>query len=104
MAVALAESSGNPAAVGDMNIPNVAAAGGSVGLWQINKAAHPEFAGQDLTDPQINAWLDSHGNEVADKCQYSYGKPVTLSNGSIWRVQKLWSNADGMCEQSIPLP
>jgi Lysozyme like domain len=50
VAVALAESSGNPAAVGDTNIP-----GGSVGLWQINLKAHPEFAGQDLTDPQTNA-------------------------------------------------
>lgn len=46
-AVALAESSGNPAAVGD--------GGNSIGLWQIYLPAHPEFSGEDLTDPQTNA-------------------------------------------------
>lgn len=51
VAVALAESSGNPGVVGDLSITP----GGSVGLWQINLKYHPEFAGQDLTDPQINA-------------------------------------------------
>lgn len=47
VAVALAESSGNPGAIGD--------AGNSFGLWQINLPNHPEFAGADLTDPQTNA-------------------------------------------------
>lgn len=47
VAVALGESSGNPSAVGDN--------GNSIGLWQINTPAHPEFSGQDLTDPQVNA-------------------------------------------------
>lgn len=51
VAVALAESSGNPGARGDLSIT----AGGSVGLWQINLRWHPEFTGQDLTDPQTNA-------------------------------------------------
>lgn len=51
VAVALAESSGNPGAVGDLAITP----GGSVGLWQINIKYHPEFTGQNLTDPQTNA-------------------------------------------------
>ena len=51
VAVALAESSGNPGVVGDTTITP----GGSVGLWQINLQYHPEFAGQNLTDPQTNA-------------------------------------------------
>ena len=51
VAIALAESSGNPNANGDTNLTP----GGSVGLWQINLAAHPEFAQVDLTDPQTNA-------------------------------------------------
>jgi len=50
VAIALAESSGNPTAVGDLNLTP----GGSVGLWQINLKAHPDLAG-DLTDPQTNA-------------------------------------------------
>lgn len=51
VAIALAESSGNPNANGDTNLTP----GGSVGLWQINLAAHPEFAGENLYDPQTNA-------------------------------------------------
>lgn len=51
VAIALAESSGNPFVVGDSNITP----GGSVGLWQINLAAHPEYSAADLLDPQANA-------------------------------------------------
>src|SRR5216684_2897645 len=51
VAIALAESSGNPTVVGDLNLTP----GGSVGLWQINLKAHPDLAAGDLTDPQTNA-------------------------------------------------
>jgi Lysozyme like domain len=47
VAIAYAESSGNPGAVGDN--------GDSIGLWQINLPNHPEYQGVDLTDPQTNA-------------------------------------------------
>jgi Lysozyme like domain len=47
VAIALAESSGNPEAVGDN--------GDSIGLWQIDTRFHPEYANVDLTDPQTNA-------------------------------------------------
>ncbi len=46
-AIALAESSGDASAIGD--------GGKSVGLWQINTAAHPEFQRSDLVDPTFNA-------------------------------------------------
>jgi hypothetical protein len=46
VAIALAESSGNPAAYNPE---------GSVGLWQIYLPAHPEYAGANLADPQTNA-------------------------------------------------
>jgi len=46
-AIAQAESSGNPGAVGD--------AGNSFGLWQINLPAHPEYASANLSDPMVNA-------------------------------------------------
>lgn len=62
IAVALAESGGDP------NIqnpekkwfalhPNIPYTGdnGSFGLWQVFSQVHPEFVGQDLTDPQTNA-------------------------------------------------
>lgn len=55
VAVALAESGGDPEAYGDRNIPVEGAA--SLGLWQINTYYHPEF-GPDfsvLMNPQRNA-------------------------------------------------
>lgn len=45
--IALAESGGDPIAVGD--------SGDSHGLWQIDRRFHPEFAAWDLNDPQTNA-------------------------------------------------
>ena len=47
VAIAYAESSGNPDAVGDN--------GNSIGLWQINLPNHPEYLGANLNDPQTNA-------------------------------------------------
>ena len=49
VAVALAESSGNPYAIGDLTL------GVSIGLWQINLKAHPEYLAVNLMDPQTNA-------------------------------------------------
>lgn len=48
-AIAMAESGGDPSAVGDL------ALGGSYGLWQINARAHPEFAPASLVSPEFNA-------------------------------------------------
>jgi soluble lytic murein transglycosylase-like protein len=46
VAVALAESGGDPGAINPE---------GSYGLWQIYVPDHPEFAGWNLLDPQTNA-------------------------------------------------
>lgn len=51
VAIALAESSGNPNTLGDLNITP----GGSVGLWQVNLKYHPEYTTDQLRDPQENA-------------------------------------------------
>jgi Lysozyme like domain len=48
-AIALAESGGKRTAVGDL------ALGRSIGLWQINLRAHPEYSEQELYDAQTNA-------------------------------------------------
>ena len=78
-AIALAESGGNP---NDYN-PETAARGGtpqgqgSFGLWQIYLKAHPEFAGQNLYDPQTNAnaaySVYSHRGGFRDWVTYSTG-------------------------------
>jgi hypothetical protein len=47
VAIALAESSGNPQAVGDN--------GSSYGLWQVHWTVHPQFDRSQLFDPAYNA-------------------------------------------------
>lgn len=46
-AVAMAESGGDPAAIGD--------SGTSFGLWQVNLPSHPQYKGAELLDATTNA-------------------------------------------------
>jgi len=55
VAVALAESGGNPQAYNPERAAGAPDGQGSFGLWQIYLHAHPEYAGQNLFDPQTNA-------------------------------------------------
>jgi hypothetical protein len=63
VAIALAESGGNPSnynkepqdVPGNFGRSSPDDGLGSYGLWQIYLAAHPEFAGENLLDPQTNA-------------------------------------------------
>ncbi len=55
VAVAMAESGGNPQAYNPEKSAGAAQGQGSFGLWQVYLAAHPEFAGVNLLDPQTNA-------------------------------------------------
>ena len=85
VAIAYAESAGDPDAVGDN--------GDSIGLWQINLPAHPEYAGANLHDPQTNAnaafaIYQQAGNsfspwttfKAGTYAQYLGGNPPALSN------------------------
>ena len=56
------------------------------------------------TDPDLNAWYDSSGEENADKCAWTFGTTHTASNGSKYNVtfgsrqyliQRNWVNASG---------
>ena len=56
------------------------------------------------TDPDLNAWYDTRGNENADKCAWTFGTEHTASNGSKFNValgganyliQQNWVNASG---------
>lgn len=75
VAVALAESSGNTGAVGDLNLTP----GGSIGLWQINLKAHPDWATSDLTDPAVNA---AAAFDVYRKAGSSFRPWSTFKNGA----------------------
>lgn len=63
VAIALAESGGNPNDEGDWTLDGSklvpkgtpGAYSTSAGLWQIHWTVHPEFQGQNLYDPQTNA-------------------------------------------------
>jgi Phosphate-induced protein 1 conserved region len=62
------------------------------------------------TDPDLNAWYDSSGEENADKCAWTFGTEHTASNGSKYNVtlgsrqyliQRNWVNAgSGYCAMS----
>lgn len=57
VAIALAESNppGNPQSYNPETAAGAAPGQGSYGLWQIYLGKHPEFSGEDLYDPQVNA-------------------------------------------------
>jgi hypothetical protein len=49
------------------------------------------------TDPLLNAWFDSAGNEMADKCAWQ-GLAANPNAGG-YPTQPLWSNASSSCVQ-----
>lgn len=66
---------------------------------------------ESTSDPNLNAWYDSRGEENADKCAWTFGTEstasngskynLTLSNGSRWLIQRNWVNASGgFCSMS----
>jgi len=86
------------------NMPYMPDMGSTCGAYKVNGSAGildgvTILAGHEYaeaeTDPFLNAWLDSDGNENADKClQWSlpgYFRNVGFSTGS-FPVQPLWSN------------
>jgi hypothetical protein len=78
VAVALAESGGDPNAVGDQTL--APSNGPSIGLWQINTGskAHPDAAALNLTDPQTNA---NYAYQIYSKAGQSFGAWTTYGNG-----------------------
>ena len=63
-----------------------------------------------VTDPDLNAWYDSRGQENADKCAWTFGTTYRLSNGSManmklgtrdYLIQQNWVNSgSGYCALS----
>ncbi|MDP9052898.1 MAG: hypothetical protein M3N93_01135 [Acidobacteriota bacterium] len=63
-----------------------------------------------VTDPNLDAWYDSGGEENADKCAWHFGSTYTVSNGSLanmnlggnnYLIQQNWVNAaGGFCDLS----
>ncbi len=70
---------------------------------------------ESTTDPQLNAWYDSNGEEDADKCAWTFGSTYAAPNGSVanmtlgtrnFLIQQNWVNASGgYCALSyVPAP
>lgn len=74
----------------------------------------PHEHSESVTDPELDAWYDSKGNEVADKCRTfsvpsEFGEPLgkapdgsdynQLIDGDYYWYQQEWSNENDACEQ-----
>lgn len=79
VAIALAESQGNPNAYNPETAAGTPQGKGSYGLWQIYLKAHPEFAGQNLYDPQTNA---NAAYRVYVAAGYSFSPWSTFGSGA----------------------
>jgi hypothetical protein len=82
--------------------PNGNVAGDSA----LNVTSHENIEG--ITDPLGNAWYDSSGNEIGDKCNFNFGSPLGGSPGAEYNeaiatgryyLQQEWSNANSGCVQ-----
>ena len=56
------------------------------------------------TDPDLNAWYDTKGQENADKCAWTFGTTKSTATGAVynvtlgirnWLIQQNWVNANG---------
>jgi hypothetical protein len=73
--------------------PNDNASVHSEGLAALANVSGHELS-EARTDPHLNAWLDSSGEENADKCAWSFGPTlVPFNNGTSWKLQGNWSNS-----------
>jgi hypothetical protein len=69
----------------------------SEGTRSLANVTSHEFM-EAITDADLNAWYDSAGSEIGDKCAWRFGSTVNLNN-SHWQLQEEWSNAAGGCVQ-----
>ena len=59
---------------------------------------------ESISDPDLNAWFDSSGEENADKCNFRFGPTRTAADGAKfnqtfgghdWMIQMNWENRSG---------
>jgi hypothetical protein len=84
--------------------------GGAVADAVMSIASHE--ISEAITDPLLNAWFDSSGNENGDLCNFDYGVNTWTSlapndanqmwNGNFYELQREWDNHVGGCVQLGP--
>jgi hypothetical protein len=72
--------------------PQDGTTGHSEGLAALANVTAHELS-EAITDPRGTGWFDRSGAENGDKCAWTFTGDVTLSNGSVWKLQQEWSNA-----------
>jgi hypothetical protein len=73
--------------------------GGSQGTLDGVSIVEGHEMAETITDPLLNAWIDSSGAEIGDKCAWTGIADLNL-NGANYAVQPLWSNAANGCWQA----
>lgn len=71
--------------------------GYSQGTRSVGNVLSHEWS-EAITDPDLNAWYDSSGSEIGDKCAWQFQSCVALT-GSSWQLQMEWSNNVSACVQ-----
>lgn len=71
----------------------------------INVTSHEQM--EAATDPNGDAWLDSSGQEIGDKCAWTFGSLNSKGGDVTWSghsyiVQKEWDNKIGGCALTGP--
>jgi hypothetical protein len=67
------------------------------GTRSLTNVSSHEFM-EAVTDPDLNAWYDSSGSEIGDKCAWQFTSCVNLTTGN-WQLQEEWSNSASGCVQ-----
>lgn len=98
VAIALAESSGNPSAYNPEQKAGAAQGAGSYGLWQIYLTAHPQFSAASLIDPSYNA---SAAFSVYQSAGFSFQPWSTYKSGA---YLKYLDQVNSVIAASAPAP
>ena len=70
----------------------------SAGTNSIGNVLSHEFS-EAITDANGNAWYDQRGQEIGDKCAWTFNGLVSLPGAGTWQLQMEWSNAANGCIQ-----
>jgi hypothetical protein len=78
--------------------------GHSLSLGQLGKVTANQLM-NTITSPQLNGWADGSAVGIGGKCKQILPPPgayETFSNGSIWKLQTMWSNAAYRAGTGLP--
>jgi hypothetical protein len=82
--------------------PEDTTTGHSQGLAALANVTGHELS-ESRSDPTLNAWYDSSGEENGDKCVWTFNVPsVLFPNGRYWKLQGEWSNAAYLAGTGYP--